>query len=93
MRFGLFKQIIIFLQLLKADIYKRRNDDQTTPPCHMKIRAIIIIALRKAIRVLKIRSKNICDLENLCTIMEERMVKNVYNDIFDNTKRRRWIMD
>ena len=33
------------------------------------------------------------DLENLCTKMEERMVKNVYNDIFDNSKRRRWIMD
>ena len=66
---------------------------RSTPPCHMKIRAIVIIALRKAIRVLKIRSKNICDLENFCTIMEERMIKNEYNNIFDNTKRRRCIMD
>ena len=69
----------ISLQLLKADIYKKRNDAQTAPPpCHLKIRAIIIFALRKAIRVLKIRSKNISDLENLCTITESRMVKNVY---------------
>ena len=50
----------------------------------MKIRAIIIIALRKVIRVLNIRSKNVFDWENLCTIIEERMVKNVYNDIVDN---------
>ena len=82
----------ISLQLLKVDIYKKRNDDQTAPPCHLKIRSIIIIALREAIRVLKIRSKNITELENLCTIMEERMVKNVYH-IFDNSKRRRWILD
>ena len=41
---------------------------------------------------MKIRSKNGIDLENLCTIMEERMVKKVYNDIFDNTKKKgKWI--
>ena len=64
-----------------ADIYNKQNDDQTAPPRHMKIRAIIIVALRKAIRVLKIRSKNVFDLENLCTIREERMVKKLFNEI------------
>ena len=56
---------------------------------HIKIRAII----RKAIREMIFFSKNVFDLENLCTIMEERMVKNVYNDSFNNIKSRRWIMD
>ena len=91
MQHSLFKQIIIFLQLLKADIYRRRNDDQCMPN-PMKIRAIIIVALRKTIRILKLRSQYIFDLENLCAIMEDRMVNNVFNDVFNRTNRR-WIMD
>ena len=43
---------------------------------------------QKRYKSTEIRSKNVFDLENLCTIMEERMVNNVYNDIFDNTKQK-----
>ena len=56
----------------------------------MKIRAVIIIV-----------KKSYKSIENLKCIrfgkplhkMERRMVKNVYNDIFDNSKRKAWIRD
>ena len=60
MGFGLFKQKSPFCNY--SDIYKRRNDDKAAPPRHMKIR-VIIINCHKVLRVLKIRSKNVFDLE------------------------------
>ena len=35
---------------------------------------------------MKIRSKNVFYLENLCTTMEERMVKNLFNEILNIEK-------
>ena len=40
----------IFPEWQKDDDYKIRNDDQIAPPNHMKIRAVIIISLKKAKR-------------------------------------------
>ena len=90
MRYSLFKQIIIFFQLIKYDIYSRRNNMETSPR-PQKIRAIIINNIRKTIRILKLRSKKVCELENLCIIMEERLIQNTYNKHFDN-RHRTWIM-
>ena len=91
MQYSFYKQFIIFLQLMKYEIYSRRNNLEISPR-PQKIRAIIINNIRKTIRILKLRSKKVIDLDNLCLIMEERLTQNTYNKHFDN-RNRRWIMN
>ena len=64
-------------------IYSRLNNLEILPR-PQKIRAIIINNIRKTIRILKLRSKKVIDLDNLCLIMEERLTQNTYNKHFDN---------
>lgn len=89
--YSAYEQFIIFLQLMKYEIYNRRTNNESSPR-PQKIRAIIINIIRKTIRILKLRSRNISMLDNLCIVMEERLIKNTYNKQFD-TGRKRWIMD
>ena len=76
---------------MKYEIYNTRTNIESSPR-PQKIRAIIINIIRKTIRILKLRSRSISMLDNLCTVMEERLIKNTYNKQFD-TGRKRWIMD
>lgn len=91
MQFSFYKQFIIFLQLMKYDIYKRRDNVEISPR-PQKIRGIIINCIRKTIRILKLRSSAVMDLEHFGSTMEERLIQNTYNKLFDRN-RRRWIMN